>query len=92
MSELERGIVTSSVGLVFSTMVKAAVSPAWVVLNPLLVGVTTMAGTCSSKAPMSEPSPPRIICMAGSSWGRDTPRWSVVAPKVLPLSMAGLPS
>src|SRR5687767_15173223 len=49
-----------------------------------------MAGEPNSYAPMSEPS--EAFKIEAKSKVRKEPRWSVARPKLLPLSMAGLPA
>src|SRR5258708_2397779 len=48
-------------------------------------------GGMNSHAPMSLPSPPLAFVSEEKSYGLSAPRWSVVRPKLLPLSIAGLP-
>jgi hypothetical protein len=61
------------------------------------VGVCVGGADCTSKAPISVPSPPVAFGAAGSSnvRGKLAPRWSAarepVKPLLLPLSIAGLP-
>jgi len=66
-------------------------------LTSVCVGVAVGDGgehdCCNSKAPMSVPSPPGAFGIGESSKVRakPVPRWSVVRPLLVPLSMAGLP-
>src|SRR5262245_66637834 len=59
------------------------------------IGVPATAN-CTSKAPMSLPSPPLALGMLEESIGRKKPHWSMLAARDgmasrLPLSIAGLP-
>src|ERR1700730_14577448 len=84
--------VAVAVGVAVAVAVGVAVAVAVAVAVGVAVGVGVGVDgvPANSNAPMSLPSPPLALGIAGSSKGRDTPRWSLTRPKLLPLSRAGL--
>ncbi len=86
-----------AVGVAVGVTVAVAVGVAVAVAVAVGVGVAVGAAVCTSKAPMSVPSPPVAFGTAGSLKVRAKPvsRWSVTKapgrPVRVPLSIAGLP-